>query len=210
MKRSLVLLGLLLGLIAPAAAQVNTVPQVGVTSAYVPKATYSAVFIGLAPAASTTDLLCIAGSSSKTIRVQSIRMSGSAGTTLSLPVTVLRRASLDTGGTAATTTANPANTISKRDTTQAAATATLISYTANPTVNDSSPTYIDSAQLAVSLTTMATVGNIVTFDWSRDNTNLLLAPTIRNGQTTQQICVNLNATSLSSGLLTGSITWTEE
>ena len=153
--------------------------------------------------------ICIAGSATKTIKVQSITLSGSAGTTLSLPVTVLRRTSLDTAGTAASTTANPANTISKRDVGAPTATATLISYTANPTINDTSPTYIDSAQLAVSLTTMATVSIPVRFDWSKDIENFLQPPTITQG-VTGQICVNLNATSLASGLLTGSITWTEE
>ncbi|SRR5213075_2416572 len=199
----------LLATLLPASAQVGTVPQVGLTTGYLARVTYSAVFIGLAPAASTTDLICIAGSSSKTIRLQSLTVSGSAATTLSLPITVLRRTSLDTAGTAASTTANPANTISKRDVGSPTATATLVSYTANPTINDASPTYIDSAQLAISLTTMATVGIPVRFDWSKDTENFLQAPTITQG-VTGQICLNLNATSLASGLLTGSITWTEE
>ena len=209
MKKFFLSLALLGALVAPAAAQVNTVPSPGLTTGYLARVTYSAVFIGLAPAASTTDLVCIAGSTSKTIRLQSLQISGSSGTTLSLPVTLLRRVSVNTGGTAASTTANPANTISKRDVGSPTATATLIAYTANPTIVDTSPTYIDSAQLAVSLTTMATVGNIVRFDFAKDSENFLQAPTITQG-VTGQICLNLNATSLASGLLTGSITWTEE
>src|SRR6267142_3149711 len=140
----------------------NAVPQVGVSFAYLSRASYSAVFIGLAPAASTTDLFCIAASPSKTVRLQNIKISGSAGTTLSLPVTILRRATVDTGGTPASTTANPANTIAKRDGSNPTATAVLIAYTANPTITDASPTYLDSMQLAVSLTTMATVGLPIT------------------------------------------------
>ena len=206
--RKFVLLGAALAFLAAPAAAQNTVPQVGVTSDYLGRTTYSAVWIGLAPAASTTDLICIAGSSTKTVKVQQIKLSGSAGTTLSLPVTVLRRASLDTAGTAATTTANPANTIGKRNTNSPTATATLISYTANPTINDTSPTYIDSAQLAISLTTMATVSIPVLFDWAKDIENFLQPPTLTAA--TQQLCVNFNATSLASGLITGSITWTEE
>jgi hypothetical protein len=206
MKRYIALLGVAL-LATPAAAQ-NTVPQVGVTSAYLGQATYSAAFFGLAPAATTTDLVCIAGSATKTVKVQQIKLSGSAGTTLSLPATVLRRATANTGGTAASTTANPANTIAKRDSNSAAATATLISYTANPTINDTSPTYIDSQQLAVSLTTMATVSIPAVFEWGRDVSALLQPPTLRGAA--QQICVNFNSTSLASGLITGSITWTEE
>lgn len=208
MRKILLSLALLGAFIAPTFAQ--PAPQFGVIQGYAPKQTYSAVWIGLAPAASTTDLICIYGSATKTISVTQIKLSGSAGTTLSIPVTVLRRTSLNTSGTAASTTANPANTVSKRATTNATHTATLISWTANPTIVDSAPTYIDSAQLAVSLTTMATVSIPVTFDWSLDPSQLRQPPTIRNGQTTQAICVNLNGTSLSSGLITGSITWTEE
>lgn len=208
MRRLLLSLGLLFGLCAAAQAQVNVVPQIGVATGYVPKATYSAVWLGLVPAGSTTDLICIAGSATKTVRLMNIKLSGSSGTTLSLPATVLRRASADTGGTPASTTANPANTISSRDTTQGAATATLVSYTANPTIVDTSPTYIDSQQLAISLTTMATVSIPAVFDWGKDVENLNQPPTLRG--VAQQICVNFNATSLSSGLITGSITWTEE
>lgn len=199
----------LLALCTAAVAQVNVVPQIGVTTAYLGKQTYSAVFIGLAPASTTTDLFCISAGTTKNVTLRQIKISGSAGTTLSLPVTILHRASLDSGGTAASTTANPANTISKRNSANGAATAVLIAYTANPTINDTSPTYLDSKQLAVSLTTMATVSIPVEFDWRQDNVSLLQAPYIPKGST-EQICANLNSTSLASGLLTGSLTWTEE
>lgn len=206
----LLLASALLGVLAiPASAQVNVVPQVGLTTSYLTKQTYSAVWIGLAPASTTTDLICISGSATKNITLRQLKLSGSAGTTLSLPVTLLHRASLDTAGTAASTTANPANTISKRLSSNGAATAVLISYTANPTIGDTSPTYIDSAQLGVSLTTMATVSIPVTFDWTNNNVGLVQPPIIPKNST-EQICVNLNSTSLASGLLTGSITWTEE
>lgn len=209
MKRNLLVT--LLGLLAPAfsaQAQVNVVPQVGVTTGYIAKTTYSAAFIGLVPAASVTDFLCISGSATKTVRLQNIKLSGTAGTLITIPVTLLRRVSLDTGGTAASTTANPANTISKRDVGYPTATAVPISYTANPTINDTSPTYIDSVNLTLGTTAAATVVVPAYFDFAKDNENLLLPPTLVG--TAAQMCVNGNATSPSSGLLTGSITWTEE
>src|SRR6267154_1818040 len=133
---------LLVGVVAlatfPAIAQ--PVQQIGVTFGYIAKTTYSAAFFGLVPAASTTDLLCLAGSATKTIKLQSLKLSGS-GTAISVPVTLLKRVSADTGGTAASTAANPANTISKRDSSNATATAIPIAYTANPTIVDSAPTY---------------------------------------------------------------------
>lgn len=190
----------------PALAQVNVVPQVGVTTNYLPKVTYSAGFIGLVPAASTTDLLCIAGSATKIIKLQNIRLSGS-GTAISIPVTVLKRVSADTGGTAATTTANPANTISKRDSTTSVATATLIAYTANPTIVDTSPTYIDSAQFGVVATTVGSSNASTVFNYGANDADLLQPPVLRGAA--EQICLNLNATT-ATALLTGSVTWTEE
>lgn len=209
MKRSLLSLGLVLGLAASAAAQVNVVPQTGVTFGYVPKVTYSAGFIGLVSAASATDVICIKGSASKTVKVTQFKLSGTAGTLVTLPITLVRRATADTGGTAATTTANPANNIAKRDSTQAAATAVPISYTANPTINDSSPTYVDSASLTLNITgtTAAAVVPLV-FDYGRDVVNLLAPLTLRGAA--QQACLNFNAISVSSGVLNGSMTWTEE
>jgi hypothetical protein len=207
MKKHLALIGALLW--APAAlAQVNVVPQVGVTTAYLEKQTYSAAFIGLAPAASATDVVCLAGSATKTVKLREIRLSGSAGTLVTLPVTLLMRTTADTGGTAASTTANPANTIAKRDSNNATATATPISYTANPTINDTSPTYVDSASLTLPTTAAGTVTVPLHFSYLANNVGLTQAPTLRGAA--QQLCLNFNAVSVSSGVLNGSITWTEE
>jgi hypothetical protein len=205
MKR-LLLIGALIGaFLAPAIAQ--PVPQIGVTFGYLPGQTYSAAFFGLVPPASATDTVCIAGSASKTVAVQQIKLSGSAGTLVTLPVTLVRRASVATGGTAASTTANPANTIAKRDTTAAAATAVPIAYTAVPTITDASPTYLDSASLTLPVTSAGTVTVPLIFDYSVGNSNLL-QPVILRG-IAQQVCLNLNTVSVSSGVLNGVITWTE-
>ena len=47
-----------------ALAQVNVVPQVGLITSILKKNTYSSVALALPPAASATDIACIAGSSS--------------------------------------------------------------------------------------------------------------------------------------------------
>ena len=200
------LLGAALVAAFPALAQVNQVPQVGVTSGFAAKVTYSAGFIGLVPAASATDVICLAGSATKTIVLQNIRLSGS-GTAISLPVTLVKRVSANTGGTAGSTTANPANTISKRDSNNAAATAVPIAYTANPTIVDTTPTYIDSAELGVVATTVGLIGSQLFFDYGKDRANLQQAPILRG--VAEQICVNLNALS-PTAILNGSLTWTEE
>ncbi len=213
MKR--ILLGALglLALCTSAFAQVNAVPQTGVTTGYLAKVTYSSAFIGLVPPASATDELCITGSASKVVRVNSIKIGGTAGTLVSLPVTVVRRATADTGGTLATTTANPGVTtqIAARDTGQSlntSATAVLASYTAVPTINDSAPVYLDSAMLLLGTTGTTIDAQVTIFDWSRDIENNVQVPTLRG--VAQQLCVNFGTTSITSGVLNGSITWSEE
>ena len=200
------LLGAALIAAFPALAQVNQVPQVGVTSGFVAKTTYSAAFIGLVPAASATDVICLAGSATKTIKLQSIRLSGS-GTAISIPVTLIKRVSADTGGTAGSTTANPANTISSRNSANATATAVPIAYTANPTIVDTTPTYVDSAELGVVATTVGLIGSQLFFEYTKDTNNLAQQPTLRG--VAEQLCINLNATS-PTALLNGTLTWTEE
>ena len=209
MKRILTALAFAAAFVVPALAQTLPFPQPGITYGYWQKATYSAPFFGLVPVASATDLVCIAGSATKTVKLASIKLSGTAGTLITTPLVVLRRASVDTGGTAGSTTANPANTISLRDTTQSAATATLIAYTANPTIVDTTPTYVDSQSitLPVSGTTAASVVPTY-FDYSKDIENIVAPPTLRG--IAQQICVNVGGASNSSGVINGGITWTEE
>src|SRR6267142_4199331 len=174
-RLTLIALGLL-ALGSAAIAQIATVPQVGLTIGYLPKITYSSSFFGFVPFTGGTDEICISGSATKVVRVNRISLGGTASAIVNLPVTILRRVSLDTGGTAATTTANPGVTtqIASRDTgqaTNASATAVLVSYTAAPTIVDSAPVYLDSATMVLSLTgTGAGVGNAV-FDWSRDIEN---------------------------------------
>lgn len=199
---------LLLGYISSAPAQpVNVVPQVGLTWGYAPKATYSAAFVGLVPAASATDVACIAGSASKTITLTKVELSGTAGTLVTLPVSLVRRAAADSGGTSAGTTANPANTITKHNAGNSAATATLIAYTANPTINDSAGTRFATKSLTLPTTTAGTVYVPAVFDFGQAQ-SLQQGIVLRGAA--QQVCINLNGVSVSSGVLNGSFTWTEE
>lgn len=209
MKIHKALLGLALvgALAAPAFGQVNVVPQVGLITSILKKSTYSSVALALPPAASATDIACIAGSATKTVVVRRVSISGTAGTLVTAPFTLVRRASVDSGGTAATTTANWANNIAKHDTLSGAATATLISYAANPTINDTSPTYLRSDELTLPVTSAGTV--VRPLIWEPDIPFTFAQGYVLRG-VAQQLCINLNAVSVSSGLLHASITWTEE
>lgn len=208
MRKLLLPLVLILGLLAPASAQVNVVPQEGLLIGVVPKFTYSAVALALPPAASATDIACIAGSATKVIKVTEITISGTAGTLVSAPFTLVRRAAVNTAGTAATTTANWANTVAKNDTNFANHSATLISYSANPTITDSAPRYLRSDYLTLPVTTAGT--SITPLSWRFGDAGIgqNAQPTLRG--IAQQICINLNAVSITTGLLHVMVEWTEE
>lgn len=208
MKR-LLLVGALIGaLLAPASAQVNLVPQVGTISAIRQLYTYRAVSIGLVPAASATDIFCIAGSATRLVRITGFTVYGVAGTLTSVPVVIIRRASVDTGGTAASTIANPANTIGKSDTLNPAASATLIAYTANPTIVDSSPTYIAAAYATFPTVAAGTSAANTQFTFGANLPQFTQQLTLRG--IAEQICLNLQATTVTSGVVNITASWTEE
>lgn len=216
-KRTVLALALLGALIAPSGAQTNTfnggcsaanginsVPRNGVScpsDSIAP--TYMATSIGLVPATGATDVACITGNATNIVRIQQIRISGTAGTLVSLPVVITKHASANTGGTAALTTALPVPY--KLDSQNPAALATTTAYTANPTIADAAPGIIDVGIATFNVTTVAG-GAPVTFSWT---TRAYNEPPILRG-VAQQVCVNLNGVSVSSGLLAISFLWTEQ
>lgn len=183
---------------------VNSVPQTGVVCLSEPSVTsYAATGIGIVPASSATDIACITGSATRVVRLQRVVVSGTAGTLITLPVILTKHSAANTGGTAATSTALPVPYA--LDSQNAAASATTTAYTANPTITDSTPGIISAATLSLN-TTAALVGQGgVIFDWI-DRT-FVQAPILRG--VAQQLCVNLAATSPSSGVVNVSFMWTE-
>ena len=216
MKRLLAILGFGLALWAwPAAAQVpcvgvggvNTVPQVGVSCASEPAMpSYAASSIGLIPvAAGPTDISCINGAAGKVIRIQGIKVSGT-GTAITIPVTITKHVSLDTpsGAGSALTTAIPVP--SPLDSSNPAAVASTRAWiTANPTIVDAAPGFIETQVLALAATTVGTaIIGTVYFDFRERN--FVQALTLRKA--TEEVCVNLNTTAVTA-LLNVSWTWTE-
>ena len=207
-KKSLLLSAVAgLAFIGAAFAQsVNTVPQVGMISSILRNPTYTASAVALAPAASATDLFCIAASSTKNISIRRITVGGTAGTAITTPFLLYRRTSLDTGGTAATGLALPVAV--PLFSTDSASTATLTSYTANPTIVDSSPSLMGVMTVDLPVTTAA--GGAIHHErhWGTSvdmfSRGLDLAK-----NTNQQLCINLNGVSVSSGLLNINMEWTE-
>lgn len=208
MKRFLLIGALIGALVAPASAQVNVVPSVGLITSTLTKNTYNAVSIGLVPAASATDIFCIAGSATKLVKVTGLSIYGVAGTLTTVPAVILRRSIVDSAGTAASTIANPANTIGKSDTSNPASTATLIAYTANPTINDASPTYIRAAYFTTPTVAAGTTAPSTVFTFGANLPQFTQQLTLRG--IADQVCLNLQAASITSGVVNITINWTEE
>lgn len=91
------------------------------------KATYSASIVALAPAASATDFVTLTGSATATVRVTRAECSGITTANATATIEALVRSTANTVGTPAAMTAVP------HDSNDAAASATVTAYTANPT-----------------------------------------------------------------------------
>jgi hypothetical protein len=91
------------------------------------KATYSATAVFSPTVTAATDVFTITGSATKTVRVTKLTVFGTETTAATQIVEILKRSTANSGGTSAASTAVP------HDSNSSAATATVLSYTANPT-----------------------------------------------------------------------------
>ena len=114
-------------------------------------AAYSAAKTGLVPAANATDIFTITGSATKTVRVTRIAITATttSATPAALDVLLLKRSAANSGGTS---TGSP--TPVPHDSTNAAVTATVLAYTANPTTGDLVGTALRSEKLMQQLATL--------------------------------------------------------
>lgn len=92
------------------------------------KTTYRYFSSGNTPAATPTDVLTLTGSSTKTVRIKKVILSGVATSAGQFIWTLVRRAAPNTGGS------STAGAAAKHDLTDSAATATINLYTVNPGV----------------------------------------------------------------------------
>lgn len=89
--------------------------------------TYSAATTGLATAASATDFLTLTGATGITTRITYVQCSGIASTVGTADIVALKRSTANSAGT------STAPTIVPHDANSAAASSTILAYTANPT-----------------------------------------------------------------------------
>lgn len=163
------------------------------------KTTYSASAVALAPAASATDIFTLTGSGTKTVKITRVQISGIATAAGAYDVVFLKRSTANSAGTSSDLTEVP------YDSNDAAATATALSYTANPTTG----TLVGNLQ--AKKITVSTAGGAIpiiptelTFDERAGERPIVLRGT------GQVFAINLNGVTVTGGSLTLDVTWTEE
>ena len=173
---------------------VNSIPQDST------KATYSATSaIGFASATNATDIFTITGSASKIIRIVRIAFSAQVTTAGVANVLLIKRSAANTGGTSTAATAV------EHDTTDPAATATVLSYTANPSALGAALGTVRAARIFIPTSGTDTSDFVNEWDFGTgpDKTIVLRG-------TAQVLAINLNATTVTGGTWTCYVEWTEE
>lgn len=208
MKKLFLLAAMLLGFAgtpAHALCTVNTVPMVGLICDIARSPTYSATAVGLVPVASATDLFCISAGTAKNISIRRITIGGTAGTAVTTPFLIYQRSALDTAGTSPTGLPLPVPV--SQNSADPASTATLVSYTANPSVA-ATPVLLDAMVVDLPVTTATNAPPSVTQYYGTQVDNFDKGLDILKG-TTNQVCVNLNGVTVTTGTLVIHMEWTE-
>lgn len=179
--------------------QLDSGERLLVTSAPVDgtKLSYSAGIVGLPAAAMATDIFTITGSATKTIRITRVTITGTQTTATQRDVVLLKRSTANTAGTFYI-----APTKVPHDSGNSAATATVRSYTANPTLGTLVGN-IRTRKVYVGLTT----GNSDECIWDF-GTRPAQAIVLRG--TAEVLAVNLNSITSAGNSFDINIEWTEE
>lgn len=173
--------------------------NVNLAESTVTKLTYSAVVNNLTPPATPTDMVTITGSATKTVRVLRVELSTTQTTAGINTFFLVKRSTANSAGTSASATVIP------HDSTNAAGTATVLSYTVNPTLGNT----IGNIRASKLLTPAPASVQFGIYQWDFDGRT--------GGQgivltgTSQVLALNFNAAALPAGLnVNCTITWTEE
>lgn len=159
--------------------------------------TYSASSSAFVSAVTPTDVFIINGSASKIIRIHRINVSGTttSGSAIRCTINLVRRSTANTGGTPV------ASSVALYDSTNAAATAVAQHYTANPTVGT-------SAGIVRSVNTSFQVSGITNSTLFYDLLKFDSQPIVLRG-VAQGLAVNLNGTTITGGIVSVSVEWSE-
>lgn len=152
---------------------------------------YAATAAAVTTAATATDVVTLTGSATRVVRVEAVVVSGIATAATNARVALVKRSTADTGGTSAGLTEVPL------DSTSVAASATGLSYTANPTTGNTVGT-IDERRITFG--TATTEGLPAVFVFAR--------PVVLRG-TGEVLAVNLAGVTITGGSLNATFYWSE-
>lgn len=179
-------------------AVVSTTGGLAVTPIDGYKATYSAAAVGITSAATATDIFTITGSATKTIRILRILTSATQTTAGEINLLLVKRSTANSAGTSSAVTAVP------HDSTSVAASATVLSYTANPTLGTPVGTLRADKLFAPSVATASSPTIMIYNFGDRPGQAVVLRGT------SQVLALNLNSTTVTGGSFDFAVEWTEE
>jgi hypothetical protein len=155
---------------------------------------YSASAVNITSAATATDIFTITGSATKNVRIHRVTVTATLGTAAAQNVMLIKRSAANTGGTSATVTNVPL------DSSYAAATATVRSYTVNPTGLGAAVGTLRVRRIAMPLATASAL-DVADFAFS--------VPVILRG-TAQVLSVNLNSGNTGAAVFSAFVEWSED
>jgi hypothetical protein len=177
---------------------INSDGSLDITNIQTLKVTYAAAIRNVATASTATDVLTIAGSATKLVKILRIRISGSQTGNSVTPIVLIKRSALDTGGTFTTLTNVP------YDSSDPAATAIVKSYTANPTTLGAAVGTIRQDQVTFNNGLASGLEDRAIFDFGEFSKPVYL----RNAN--ENLAINFNSTSVTAASINFTVEWTEE
>lgn len=165
------------------------------------KATYTYAISATAPYATATDWIVVRGSASKTIKIVRVELSGAATAATTILATLKKHTIANTAGTST----NP--TPMQHDSNDAAAFATVLLYSAAPTI-DASATIWKNVRIDLTVVPGASANAVDRYVYEYGAQ--ISEPLILRG-VAQEFAINLGGAAVpSGGVYDASITWTEE
>lgn len=160
--------------------------------------TYRAFAFNLQPTGAVNDLVVLGGSATRLIRLKGVSVSGAASAATNVPIYIFKRTAGYTGGTPTAITSTSA------DTTDPAATATLVHY-AVAGATAGTGTMLDGGRLNMAPAANGSIDRFTAqYTWQNDK-----APNLRG--VTQFFGIGMNGTSFpAGGGLDVALVWTEE
>lgn len=180
---------------ANATLSAETTKVIGTVNLPSPSITYSAVSSGIVPATAATDLVTLYGSATKIVNVLNIWVTGVQTTAGQAQILLVKRSTANTAGTSTAQVRIP------YDSNDASATATVLAYTANPTLGTTIGNVRGDRAF---LPGAASASDAQGLAWSFLNGKPMILRGVAQG-----ICVNLAGATLAGGSINVTIEWTE-